>query len=138
MRALDMWTHPSATRMPIPMEVRPKRNWSGACHTSFNMTLGFLGWDGKGFWKGKVNKFNPNDCFQVATVDCFLEGADPDLGSGLLCKVVGTSMEPVVGLFLRITSNADRSRGQHSTGTDSKGEAEKETCTLHCKMEVNW
>ena len=68
MQALDMWTHPSATRMPIPMGVRPKRNWSGACHTSFNMTLGFLGWDGKGFWKGKVNKFNANDCFQVATV----------------------------------------------------------------------
>lgn len=28
----------------------------------------WLEWDGKEFWKGKVNKFNPNACFQVVVV----------------------------------------------------------------------
>ena len=41
MRALAMWTRPSATRMSGPMEVAHKHGWCVACPISFNTRLGW-------------------------------------------------------------------------------------------------
>ena len=87
------------------------------------------------------NKFNPNDCFQVATVVVLIVSLRERiqiLAQAYYAKLLVLPWNQSWDYSFESLPMLTVLEDSIALGQTAKGRLKKETCTLHYKMEVNW